>query len=174
MLIDLETAKGYLGINSPTKDVEISMLVNYVNTYILEFCSIKNTSDTATSYTRRVTSAAGRNAVLPSTQITSVTKVLNNGIELEEEDYFLDTDSGILVFYTDVTTKPFGISVTYEEGPFVASADLVFAAVELLKYFYKDEYKNAVSSGQGDSVSFEISKNIPNKIRHILTHHREL
>lgn len=174
MLIDLDKAKGYLGINSPSKDAEISALVDYVNAYILEFCSLGNVSDTTVEYTRRVTSSSGRNAVLPSTNISAIVSVLDNGIPLDEEDYYLDVGSGILVFYTEVTTKPFGLTVTYTEAPFVAPPDLIFAALELLKYFYKNEYKNAAATGQGDSVSYEVTKSVPNKIRHVLVQHRHL
>lgn len=173
MIIGLDSAKEYLSINSPNQDVKIQTLVDYVNDFIIEFCSIE-ANEAPITKTRRVTSASGRNAVLPSTEITQVISVTSNGELLEEEDYYLDTASGILVFYTDVTTKLFGIVVEYEIGPYVPKGDLKLAALELLKYFYKDEYKGSVSSGQGDSISFEVAKSIPNKIRHILIHNRVL
>lgn len=174
MLIDLDKTKEYLGINSPNKDSQLIFLVEYVNQYILEFCGLGDVSDTEVEHTRRVTSSSGRNAVLPSTRISSVTSVLDRGVEVAEEDYFLDKDTGIIVFYTPVTTKPFGISVTYTIPAFEPPQDLVFAALELVKYFHKDEYKNSASTGQGDSISFEVTKSIPNKIRHILVQHRPL
>lgn len=171
MIIDITELKSYLGINSPNSDNELIPLTDYVNSYILSFCGLKATN-APTSYTRRITSPTGRSAVLPSTSIQSLDSVLSNGTPLDPEDYYLDSESGIIVFYVDVTTKPFGIVVTYTDAQFEAPSDLKFAALELAKYFYKDEYKNAISSGQGDSVTYEISKTIPNKIRHILVHHR--
>tara|TARA_Y100001938_G_scaffold111625_1_gene152790 strand:- start:1282 stop:1803 length:522 start_codon:yes stop_codon:yes gene_type:complete len=171
MIIELTDLKSYLGINSPSQDNQLNPLVDYVNSYIMSFCNLK-VSDTPTTYTRRVTSPTGRSVVLPSTNIQSIDSILSNGTPLDEEDYHLDADSGIIVFYIDVTTKPFGLEVTYTDAVFTAPGDLKFAALELAKYFFKDEYKNAISSGQGDSVTYEISKTIPNKIRHILVLHR--
>lgn len=171
MIIEIADLKGYLGINSDRSDAELNAILGYVNEYIMSFCNLKY-SDTPTTYTRRISSPTGRSAVLPSTTIQSLDSILSSGTALEPEDYHLDVDSGIIVFYTDVTTKPFGIEVTYTDAAFTAPADLKFAALELAKYFFKDEYKNAISSGQGDSVTYEISKTIPNKIRHILVHHR--
>lgn len=171
MIIELTDLKSYLGINSTNSDNELNPLVDYVNAFIVGFCNI-STSDTPTTYTRRITSPTGRSALLPSPNIESITSILSNGTAIEEEDYHLETSSGILVFYTDVTTKPFGITVEYTESAFVAPADLKLAALELAKYFNKNEYRNAVSSGQGDSATYEISKTIPNKIRHILVQHR--
>ena len=171
MIIELTDLKSYLGINSNNSDNELTVLTDYVNSYIMSFCNLKY-SDTPIAYTRRITSPTGRSAVLPSTAIQSLDSILSSGTPLDEEDYYLDTESGIIVFYTEVTTKPFGLEVTYTDAAFTAPSDLKFAALELAKYFYKDEYKNAISSGQGDAVTYEISKTIPNKIRHILVHHR--
>lgn len=173
MIITLEELKAYLGKNSPTGDAELNPIVDYVNSFIIKFCGLKATN-TPTLITRRVTSATGRGIVLPSINVTSVESVKSNGKLVAEEDYYLDEESGIVVFYAEVTTKLFGISIEYIERAFEPSADLKFAALELGKYFHKSEYKNAVSNGQGDSVSFEISKTIPNKIRHILTLNRVL
>jgi hypothetical protein len=174
MLIELADAKSYLGINSPSKDEELGVLVGYVNKYIMDFCGITNTSPTPTELTKRLTSSTGRNVVLPSLRASAIVSVKSKGEELDPEDYDLDEQSGIVVFYVPVTTNPYAVSVTYIETPYETPPDLKFAALELVKYFHKLEYKNAVSSGQGDSVSFEVSKTVPNKIRHVLLHNRQL
>ena len=172
MIIELEDLKDYLGVKSPNSDNELLPITDYVNAFIMSFCNLSD-SDGLTTHARRITSPTGRSAVLPSTTTATISSITSSGIPIAEEDYYLDKESGILVFYTEVSTKPFGIVVEYTEE-FIPPADLKYAALELGKYFYKSEYKNAVSSGQGDSVTFEISKTIPNKIRHILVLHRVL
>lgn len=171
MIIGLEEVKNYLAIKSPNNDHELTPLVDYVNSYITTFCSLK---DNTGQHTCRVTSHNGRSALLPTDSLNvSIDSIKSNGLTLDTEDYHLDEDSGIIVFYTEVSTKPYGLSITYTEGALVIPSDLHLAGLEMVKYFYKDEYKNAVSSGQGDTVSFEISSTIPNKIRHILTQYRK-
>lgn len=173
MIITLEEIKSYLKINSPNNDHKLSPLTDYVNDYIVSFCSIKS-GDGTTDLTRRETSPSGRNIILPSINISTIVSIKSNGTLIDAEDYYLDQESGIVVFYIDISTKPFAIEVVYRQDTYTPPGDLKLAALELAKYFYADEYKETVSSGQGDSVSLDISKTIPNKVRHILLKHRVL
>jgi hypothetical protein len=173
MIITLEELKGYLNIKSPNNDHKLSPLTDYVNDFIVRFCSIKS-GDGTTDLTRRETSPSGRSIILPSTNVTNIVSIKSNGTLIEAEDYYLDSESGIVVFYTDVSTKPFGIEVVYKLDTFTPPADLKMAAMELAKYIYSEEYKETVSNGNGEAVTAEISKTIPNKIRHILLQHREI
>lgn len=172
MIITLESLKSYLKINSPNSDAELAPITAYVNSFIVKYCGLEDYPSDATARTGRYSSSNGRSVLLPHLNIDSIISVSSSGKVLEPEDYYLDKDTGILIFYTEVSTKPYAISVEYMQEAYNAPEDLVFAGLELAKYFYKNEYKNSISSGQGDQVSYEISKSVPNKIRHVLALNR--
>lgn len=171
MIIDLASLKSYLDINSPNKDTELQPIVDFVNDFITRFCGLSEVSAPQT-ITRRVTSTDGRSILLPHLDISSITSITSDGLSVAEEDYY--EEDGLVVFYTEVSLRPFGIEAQYEVPAYTPSGDLVYAGLELAKYYYKSEYKNSLSTGQGDTVSFEVSKTVPNKIRAVLVQHRVL
>ena len=173
-IISLEEYKQSKGINSPTRDSELSPIVDFVNSFIPRYC---NTDFVEVSdYTDRLDASLGEILLsnAPVTSVTSIT-ILSDSTIIDSDKYLVNNDIGEVVFldeYYELTTTNYNLSIVYDYGFTVVPPDIVNAANDLVTHYINSSFYTAKNSARGDSISFSQAVQLPQHIRLVLDMYR--
>lgn len=191
-LITIDEYKNYKDINSDNYDTIISALIDAVSNLIKEYTG-RSFIDYA--YTDKVEYFDATSypeyypKEIPIISITSLEYSIDGGVTyttyVENTDYFVDSEEGIIV--SNTTTKyssflqtPIGFKsgkLTYTAGYIVAPADLKLAAMDLVEYYRSEEHISRKSMGGAstdNSGSITVNSNLPPHIKRVLDLYRLL
>lgn len=165
-LINLDGYKSYKDIKTPNSDVALEPIVDFVNVFIENYCNIK--FSVITVYEKKLTCYDGVEVLLPVPSITSLDRVSVVGIDLTEEEYYVDLEVGVLEAVGKFPTRRNSIEVDYTYGYSNPPADLVISAYELVSYFNKGNFSTSKTYSNGESSTSAEPTLIPPQIRLML------
>lgn len=176
-VITLNDYKAYAQINSPNQDAKLTPMVAMVNSFIENYIGYSVGSEKSLQQT---VTPQGNEIYLNTFPVASVSKIVIKRFgqadqEIAAEKYYVDRINGIIEILDPslkLPTNPRSIEVQYRAGSSSVASDLKLAALELVMYYDKREFKNSVSSGDGQSVGFQSIKTIPPQVKAILDLHR--
>ena len=188
-LITLEEYKSYNALSdNPKEDDKISLLISSVSSLIQAYLGLKFEGGTAVTevlsldYSTNLIFLENYPVVGPVTVSETDRVTLDSSIHVPliyASDYILNAAQGILTrVYTpggfaSWPISPSVVTITYNTGSFFVddevSSDLKLAAVELVKYYMKEEYRQS-KSVQGTSIvnTLAAGEDFPQHIQVIL------
>lgn len=158
-LITLEEYKVAKGITSTNEDAKITPLLLSVSQLIRTYCGRSFTDYHAADKTELFSIFWGESFIqLSETPVVTITSISERdslaGIYEPLTNYYLDTDSDSIykiaedgVSNTSFKTGNGAVKVIYRAGWADAPADLKLAAIDLVSYYLKEEYKPNRSIG---------------------------
>ena len=184
-LITLREYKDMEGIQNPKDDYNLSQLITSVSQLIKTYCGNTFVDFYSTNKVETFTMDWNTHLVQltesPVNTIVSVEtrdSVTSSYSTVQTTDYYLDSNTDTVFYVTGSSYKnwPRGagsVRVTYTAGYQNLPSDLKLAVIDLITYYYRDEYKerktlagatlqNPGSSSQDSSVAF------PDHIKRVL------
>lgn len=184
-LITLREYKDMEGIQNPKDDYNLSQLITSVSQLIKTYCGNTFVDFYSTNKVETFTIDWNTHLVQltesPVNAIVSVEtrdSVTSSYSTVQTTDYYLDSNTDTVFYVTGSSYKnwPRGagsVRVTYTAGYQNLPSDLKLAVIDLITYYYRDEYKerktlagatlqNPGSSSQDSSVAF------PDHIKRVL------
>ena len=184
-LITLREYKDMEGIQNPKDDYNLSQLITSVSQLIKTYCGNTFVDFYSTNKVETFTIDWNTHLVQltesPVNAIVSVEtrdSVTSSYSTVQTTDYYLDSNTDTVFYVTGSSYKnwPRGagsVRVTYTAGYQSLPSDLKLAVIDLITYYYRDEYKerktlagatlqNPGSSSQDSSVAF------PDHIKRVL------
>ena len=184
-LITLREYKDMEGIQNPKDDYNLSQLITSVSQLIKTYCGNTFVDFYSTNKVETFTIDWNTHLVQltesPVNTIVSVEtrdSVTSSYSTVQTTDYYLDSNTDTVFYVTGSSYKnwPRGagsVRVTYTAGYQNLPSDLKLAVIDLITYYYRDEYKerktlagatlqNPGSSSQDSSVAF------PDHIKRVL------
>jgi len=184
-LITLADYKQIEGLTNPKDDFRINQLIDSVSQLVKTYCGNSIVDFYTTNKVETVNMDWDTHIVQltesPVNTIVSVEKrdsVTESYTTVPTTDYYLDATTDSVLYVTGSTYKnwPRGagaVQVTYTAGYSAVPLDLKLAVIDLITYYFRDEYKerrtlagatlqNPGSSSQDSSVAF------PDHIKRIL------
>jgi hypothetical protein len=184
-LITLREYKDMEGITNPKDDYNLSQLISSVSQLIKTYCGNSIIDHYAVNKTEIFNMEWQTHLVQltesPVNTIVSVEvrdSVTSSYSTVQPTDYYLDQNTDTVFYVTGSTYKnwprgPGAVRVTYTAGYLNTPLDLKLAVIDLVTYYFRDEYKerrtlagatlqNPGSSSQDSSVAF------PDHIKRIL------
>lgn len=184
-LITLREYKDMEGIQNPKDDYNLSQLITSVSQLIKTYCGNTFVDFYSTNKVETFTMDWNTHLVQltesPVNTIVSVEtrdSVTSSYSTVQTTDYYLDSNTDTVFYVTGSSYKnwPRGagsVRVTYTAGYQSLPSDLKLAVIDLITYYYRDEYKerktlagatlqNPGSSSQDSSVAF------PDHIKRVL------
>lgn len=161
--ITLEEFKAFEGINSPNLDASIPFLISGVNKLLTNLLELDNTT-----YITYKSNTLPLEIILPT--------------EAASEDIDVTTADGVTLegltgrYGTYIFNNTYTGQVLFSYPPRFTSPpeDLKLAALMLIRFYRKDEYKNS-QSGNGQSVSnVPTIYNIPRHVMSIISMYRPI
>lgn len=162
-IILLEDYKSYAGLNSPNKDEALQYLVDYVNTFIVNYCNTNFEPNVVVG--AKVTSDNGYDFLVPNVPVISVEEVRYKGEVVDAENYLVDKEMGLVESLTTFGTDRFGFEIDYTHGHATTPPDLIVSAMEWITYLSKREFNNARSIGNGETADYGDTELLPTHIR---------
>lgn len=184
-LITLREYKDMEGIQNPKDDYNLSQLITSVSQLIKTYCGNSFIDYYATNKVETFSIDWNTHLVQltesPVNTIVSVEtrdSVTSSYSTVQTTDYYLDSNTDTVFYVTGSSYKnwpkgPGSVRVTYTAGYQNLPSDLKLAVIDLITYYYRDEYKerrslagatlqNPGSSSQDSSVAF------PDHIKRVL------
>lgn len=184
-LITLREYKDMEGIQNPKDDYNLSQLITSVSQLVKTYCGNTFVDFYSTNKVETFTIDWNTHLVQltesPVNTIVSVEtrdSVTSSYSTVQTTDYYLDSNTDTVFYVTGSSYKnwPRGagsVRVTYTAGYQNLPSDLKLAVIDLITYYYRDEYKerktlagatlqNPGSSSQDSSVAF------PDHIKRVL------
>jgi len=189
-LISLEDYKTYKGIAGFTEDSKITPLIASVSQLIKTYCNRQFLDYYAVDLTEFFTvtweSTVLRLKEVPVVSITSVAErenVSSAYVTLDASEFYLDPFTDSIYRVDGSEFKPFkmgpgAVRVIYKAGYATCPEDLKLATIDMVNYYFKEDYKTARSIGtasmQGPSTNRNIvgSAAFPDHIKRVLDLYR--
>lgn len=171
-IITLAEFKSYAEISNPKHDTKLQALVDFVNSYIENFCNVEFSETIVLQ--KKLTSTNGIDLLIPYYPLVSVQELRYNGDVVDPSIYEVNTDLGSIDSLTYFGTKRFAFEVDFTYGYSAVPADLKLAAMELVAHYQKREFTKSRNLGNGESATYEDSQTIPSHIRMVLNMYRVL
>ena len=189
-IVTLAEYKTYKAINSTTSDAQIRYIVTAVNSLVKNYCNrsfVDNyvTGEELTAFFNGNTESLVYLDELPLKAIDSVEISFDGGVTyetplVEGTDYLVDQDTGTI---QTVSGSPFtvgtrishhSLKVVYTGGYAVAPADLKVASLDLVAYYFNEEYtpkKSMSRTGAGEVTQF-LTHSLPPHIKRVMDLYR--
>jgi len=192
-LITLEEYKHAGGLTNPKDDARLENLVTSVSQIVKTYCGNAFVDYYDTDKVELVNIEDSSNFLqLKESPIVSVTKVEERAsyssdyVEITEAafEFYLDSDTDSILRttsngYTNWPKGPGSVRVTYKAGYEEIPADLRLACFDIVKYYFKEEYKpsksimstsvvNETTSTQWRNVSW------PDHIKRVLDYYKQI
>ena len=179
-LLTLDEYKDYEGLSSTKEDTKLELLVNSVSQLVKTYCgnSIVDYyySDKVEEFSMRWASNVVQLTESPLVSVTSIQSRTSETAEyttLAATDYHVDVSTDSVFRVKKDWEQGFGsVKVTYKAGYPSTPADLKLALVDLVRFYYKNEYKErqSLSGASVDNPSSNSSANVafPDHIKRVL------
>jgi hypothetical protein len=189
-LISLEEYKTFKGISGFTEDSKITPLISSVSQLIKTYCNRQFVDYYATDLTETFTitweTTVLRLRESPVVSITSVAErqdVSSNYVVLGASDFYLDTFTDSIYRVDGSGFTPFqmgagAVRVIYKAGYSTCPEDLKLATIDMVNYYFKEDYKTARSIGTASMQGPANNRNIvgsaafPDHIKRVLDLYR--
>jgi len=189
-LITLEDYKTYKGIAGFTEDSKITPLITSVSQLVKTYCKRSFVDYYATDLVEEFTITWERKSLqLRETPVVSITSVAERDsvsspyVTLGATDYYLDksTDTVWRLSAGDFVSfmeGPGSVVITYKAGFSTCPEDLKLATIDLVNYYFKEDYKTSRSIGT-TTMQGSMSKGItggaafPDHIKRVLDLYRQ-
>jgi len=191
-LITLEEYKNSQGLKKPDDDARLETLISAISQLVKTHCGTSFVDYYNTDKTELITIGFPTNYIQlgesPIRSITSVEERINYGsayvaLTTAAQEYYLDSESDSLFRttisgYRDWPMGPGAVKVVYKSGYADIPMDLKLACFDLVKYYFKEEYKpnkslmsasitNETTSSQWRNVGF------PDHIKRVLDYYKQ-
>ena len=167
-MLEIEDYKSYVGISSPNKNQELSVVVPYVNDFIERYCGISLSEKVRTFRDIAGSHQMYHEIPLPDSPVVEILEVKSKNKMFE--DYELEDD--ILMLFEEVSIST-PLVIKYRYGFDTMPAGLKMAAIELCTHLLKREFKTAKTIGStGESISMADPELLPPHIRASLDMYR--
>lgn len=171
VIITLEDYRSYASINNPKSDEKLQYIVDFVNSYITNYC---NTSFEPVSVTSKLTSMDGIEVLLPHAPVVSIEELRVGSTVIDSAAYVLYNAEGYLEMLGSITTARLGIEVDYTHGFSTVPADLILSALEFVTHLHKREFTKSRNLGNGESADYGDPELMPTQVRIGLNMYRVL
>lgn len=168
-IITLDEYKTYSGINNPSGDDKLDMLVAYVNDLITKYCA---TAFEPISEVDKRISILSSEVVLPHAPIISLDEVrVMQGRSvlstLDLLDIYLEPEQGIFTITSGIIipSTALNISVDYTHGYSEPPHTVKVSAYELVTHLSKREFNKSRNLGNGETASYSDPTVLPPHIR---------
>ncbi len=178
-IITLEDYREFTGINSPNKDLQLQVLVDFVNEFIPEYCGVQ--FEPTLQLDKPVTKDQRHIIFLPDYPISGIDKLAyrdpdnvetlmdlaNCIVDLEGGEIFLGLVPAITADPSTfpMTDRQYAYRVTYTYGHATTPSSIYLAALEMVKHYDKEKYMGSKNLGNGQQVSYSDKRYIPPHIR---------
>lgn len=179
-LLTLDEYKEYEGLSSTKEDTKLELLVASTSQLVKTYCgnSIIDyySADKVEEFSIRWSTDVVQLTESPLVSVTSVeTRTSESAayITLAAADYHVDLATDSIFKVTQRWPHGFGaVKVTYRAGYATTPADLKLALVDLVRYYYKNEYKDrqTLSGASIENPSAKSSTGVafPDHIKRVL------
>lgn len=184
-LITLREYKDMEGIQNPKDDYNLSQLITSVSQLVKTYCGNTFVDFYSTDKVETFTIDWGTHLVqLTESPVVSVSavetrdSVTSSYQAVTSTNYYLDENTDTVLYVTGSSYRnwprgPGAVKITYRAGYSTLPSDLKLAVIDLITYYYRDEYKerktlagatlqNPGTSSQDSSVAF------PDHIKRVL------
>ena len=184
-LITLTEYKDMEGIQNPKDDYNLSELITSVSQLVKTYCGNTFVDFYSTDKVETFTIDWGTHLVqLTESPVVSVSavetrdSVTSSYQAVTSTNYYLDENTDTVLYVTGSSYRnwprgPGAVKITYRAGYSTLPSDLKLAVIDLITYYYRDEYKerktlagatlqNPGTSSQDSSVAF------PDHIKRVL------
>lgn len=186
MNVTLEEAKAYLKISSPNQDDELTPIVTGVNSFIDSMVALLESGPGAgmteiyfghtqgtETYQALNLSRFMRTGNVPTLVVTRTYFDKGSGTFGQEEATEYSVTPAAITISSSAPTGEYGVTIQAGLNP-TQEANKTLAALEMIKYYYKQEYKQTQSSGGQTVTSTPFTGTLPKHIRSLLDTFREL
>ena len=174
-LVSLSDVKEYLGITSNDYDDMLTSISNGVTEYFEGYCHRSFSAVSTHIQWWSIADDVTDTVRCEYTPIVSFIELSDDGDEVDEDDYYVDTESG-LVRLKDGTYFTKGVSTvcaSYTHGYSSVPADVELAAkVAIAALFYRRRSHGMVSARLGDFAYKVSGESVPPEVRSILSRYR--
>lgn len=172
MIITLADYKSYAGLVNPKGDDKLSFIVDFVNSYIVNYCGCNFEFNSVIG--ERNSSYNGLEIILDNVPIIEVIDLIIDGNPIDPRNYVVDKASGVIEAVTSFPTTRFGVEVDYEHGHETVPLDLKLCALEFVTHLHKREFTKSRNLGNGEAAQYGDPELIPPHIRIGLSIHKVL
>lgn len=182
-LVSLDNTKSFLAITNHDYDDLLRILINQATEYIESYCGGKRFASTV--HTNEEYDGNGMYELnLKHYPIITFTSLAENNATDNSDDwstvdaneYWMDTDTGIITKTSTFTRGKFNYRATYTAGYASIPHDLQYACMTLISEIWTKRKSTGVKSESlGDhSIAFAESKETNNVIKEILSRYKEM
>ena len=170
MFVTLSEVKQYLSISTPTEDVKLQSLMDMQNEFIGDYTGIKDFELGSTIEIEDYQPIPNNRMIIDTENVDKINEVYVNGV-------LTSTTASLMRGYMVVFSQEIAGSIKLvcslkgTRDNFQGLQALKVAAMELVKFYHKQEYKSQVSSG-GESINYDTVSYLPSHVKSILNLYR--
>ncbi len=186
-IITLDDYKAYVGINSPTKDVQLQVYIDFVNDFIPAYCGLSFSEEIKTQVP--LTMDESSIIFINDFPLVSIEKLeyvdpTNIGTDMSLDNCIVDYDVGEIYLGLipsetgtgtfPMSTRQYAYRVSYTSGHSTVPASIALAAYELVTHYEKEKWMGSKTIGNGQSVSYTDKRYLPPHIKNALDMYRRV
>lgn len=169
MFATLSDVKTHLNIGQVTSDDQkLTNILDMSNEFVEEYTNVRNSVAGTISIDDYLPYPTNR-MIVDEQGIKTIDKVLINGVETGTTASIM---RGYMVVLSQEVSGMIKLECTTDAVVQKAAKSLKLAVLELVKHYYKNEYKVAIQNG-GESIRFDSTNYIPAHIKSILDLYRQ-